>query len=571
MVMLATKRWQIAPALTSAQYAPFRGMNRVLATILYHRELTDHLSATRFLIGDTVLANPFDMRGVPQAVSRIRKAIKTGEKVVVYGDFDADGVTSTALLVSALCAVGTNVVPYIPHRVDEGYGLNMGALRKIAQDGGKLVITVDCGIRSLEEVEYGTNHCKLDMIVTDHHTVGPEVPRGVAVINPKQPGCKYGEDMLAGVGIAYRLADGLFKAMVNDRKQPPFPADDLLDLVAIGTVADLAPLDRAENRAMVIRGLAQMRERPRPGIKALLAVSGSDPLSTTAETIGFRLGPRINAAGRLASANVAYDLMVAADETIALPLAEKLQALNVKRQELTREIQQHATQIVGDPRGVPLIFAASGDFQQGIVGLVAGRLVEEFYRPAVIVHLGEHSSHGSCRSIDGFNITDALDQCADLLIRHGGHAQAAGFALENENIPAFRDRLLEIAGEQLKMIPGGLAPTIKIDAEVRFHELTTDLVAELKRLEPTGNSNPSPLLSTHGVVIRQQRAIGTDGAHLKLRLADHECEFEAIAFRMGGLADKLPERVDVAYQLELNEWQGQVRLQLVVQDIQPAR
>ncbi len=568
-----SKRWQIAPELSQSQYTPFRGMNRVLATILFQRGLTDHAAAMRFLAGETELADPFKMRGVNEAISRIRRAIRTGELIVVYGDFDADGVTSTALLVTALRAVGANVKQYIPHRVDEGYGLNFEALAKIAAFGAKLVITVDCGIRSIEEVEYGVDQCKLDMIVTDHHTVGADIPdRALAVINPKQPGCKYGEDMLAGVGIAYRLADALFRATKNSRGnvQPPFPVEDLLDLVAIGTVADLAPLDRLENRAMVNGGLRLMRENPRLGIKALLAVSGTDPSKVDAGTIGFRIGPRINAAGRLASASDAYKLLTATTEAEAALLAAELNTLNVRRQELTADMQAYAARLVGDPRSVPLIFAASAEFQPGIVGLVAGRLTEEFYRPAVIVHRGEIESHGSCRSIEGFNITEALDDCAELLIRHGGHAQAAGFTVHNDNLAAFHERLLAIAGERIHFGPGGIERTVKIDAEVHLGDLTLDLVEELKRLEPTGNSNPSPLLGTRGLTIRRRGTVGADGAHLKLWLADREREFEAIGFRMGALCDDLPEQVNVAYQLDLNEYNGQKRLQLVLQDVQPA-
>ncbi len=586
---LPIKRWQIAPALTSAQYRPFKGMTRALATILYHRGQTDHLAAERFLRGETELASPMQMRGIPKAVGRIRQAVKRGESIVVYGDFDADGVTSTVLLVTALKAIGANVRPYIPHRVDEGYGLNSAALCKLSQQGAQVVITVDCGIRSLAEADDARSY-GLDLIVTDHHSVGPQVPDAYAVINPKQLDCKYGENMLAGVGIAYRLADALFRATVNDRKPPPFPVEDLLDLVAIGTVADLAPLDRAENRAMVIRGLARMREHPRPGVKALLAVSGVDPLSATAETIGFRLGPRINAAGRLASADAAYRLLMAETEAEAAPFAEQLQSLNVKRQELTRQMQEYAAQLVGDPKSVPLIFAVSGEFQQGIVGLVAGRLTEEYHRPAVILHRGEEESHGSCRSIEGFNITDALDLCADLLLRHGGHAQAAGFAVHNDNLEAFRNRLMRIAsyrtGIPVEAMPDAildellgmgepppaidLTPIMKIDTEAHLHELTTDLAMELKRLEPTGHGNPAPVLCSRRLRIRQRRPIGSDNAHLKLRLAEQECEFEAIGFRMGGLIAELPEYVNVAYGLELNEWQGNTRLQLVIQDIQPA-
>lgn len=540
-------------------------MHRALATILHHRGIADHSAAVHFLAGETPLADPFLMHGMTKAVPRIRQAIRKNEQIVVYGDFDADGVTSTTLLTLALKALGANVRPYIPHRVDEGYGLNTAALHKLREQGASVVITVDCGIRSLREVQDGID-CGLDMIVTDHHSVGPEVPHGLAVINPKQAECRYGEDMLAGVGIAHRLADALFRASVNDRKKPPFPVEELFDLVAIGTVADLAPLDRAENRAMVNRGLYLMRTNPRPGVQALLDVSSTPKEAADAGVIGFRLGPRINAAGRLESARLAYRLLMAETLDEAQPLAEELDQLNQKRQQLTAEMQEAAAVLVGNPRDVPLIFAYSESFIQGIVGLVAGRLTEQYYRPSVILHYGETESHGSCRSIEGFNITDALDQCADLLIRHGGHAQAAGFAVHNENIPILRERLLEIAGARF----AGEAPTpiLKIDAEVRLYELSEDLFHELRRLEPTGANNPAPLLMARRLKVVHKRTLGKENAHLKLNLADHNCEMEAIAFRMGHLLEQIGDRVDVAFRLDVNEWNGVRRLQLVVEDLQ---
>jgi single-stranded-DNA-specific exonuclease len=544
-------------------------MNPVLAAVLSRRGLTDHLSATRFLQGEITLADPFSMRGVPEAVVRIRRAIKQQESIVVYGDFDADGVTSTALLVTALRALGANVRFYIPNRVDEGYGLNTDALDKIKQSGASLVITVDCGIRSVAEVAYGTQECGLDMIVTDHHSVGADIPAGI-VINPKQPGCKYGEseNMLAGVGVSYRLSDALFRAAAANSRdhKPPFPIENLLDLAAIGTVADLVPMDHSENRALVMRGLAQIRQEPRPGVKALLDVSDTLSEMVDAQTIGFRLAPRINAAGRLASAGTAYKLLMAANYDVARPLADELQRLNVQRQELTRHAQEYAINLIGDPRRVPLIFADSPDFPQGIVGLVAGRLTEEFSRPSVIVQRGHEESHGSCRSPESFHITEALDECAELLIRHGGHAQAAGFSVLNENLDALRERLIDIAGRKLS--EADLIPVVSIDAEVRLTDVTLDLIAELKRLEPTGHGSAQPVLCARRLRVIEKRAIGGNSDHLKLRLADADCEIEAIAFRWGKYLDALPEKVNVAFQPEINEWQGQKRLQLNVHDIQ---
>ena len=317
---------------------------------------------------------------------------------------------------------------------------------------------------------------------------------------------------------------------------------------------------------MVIRGLKKMRENPRPGVKALLDVSGSLQEAVNTETIGFRIGRRINAAGRLESADTALLLLLATDDVEAAPYAQKLNQLNEERQRLTQAMQIRAAELVGEPDQLPLIFAASADFQQGIVGLVAGRLTEQFYRPSVILHLGEEESHGSCRSIEGFNITNALDECAELLIWHGGHAQAAGFAVYNANLELLRDRLLSIAEREL----GGKeqAPTVYIDSELRLHELTEDLYYELKRLEPTGTSNPAPLFCSKNLRIVSKRRIGKDGSHLKLNVADYNCEVEAIAFRMGALYDVLGELVHLAYHLDLNEWNGTKRLQMVIEDIQ---
>ena len=563
---MKSKRWQINPPLPPAEAARFQSLHPVVASILYNRGYTDPASARAFLNGDLSPVDPFKMRGMAQAVGRIRNAIKKREAIIIYGDFDADGVTSTALLVTTLQALGAVVEPYIPHRVDEGYGLNAEALQKIASGGGKLVITVDCGIRSLEEVEIG-KQCGLDMIVTDHHSVGSEVPKALAVINPKQDGCPYPEKMLAGVGIAFRLAEALLKATAQqDHREVPIKAEDLLDLVAIGTVADLAPLSHVENRALVTRGLKQLQQARRPGLRALLEVCGVFPANVTAGSIGFALGPRINAAGRLGSAMTAYELLSTHDTQIAFQRAQELQKLNAERQQLTREAQEHARTLAGVEDGnQPLIFAIDAAFQQGIVGLVAGRLTEEYYRPSIVVHRGEVESHGSCRSIAEFNITEALDQCADLLIRHGGHAQAAGFAINNDNLAPFREKMMGIARQSLR--DKDLLPTLQVDAEVPLKQVTIELNDALAALEPCGYENSAPVLCTRRLRVVDCKTVGKDNSHLKLRLSDGSREQDAIAFRMGEMIKELPRYVDAAYQIETDEWNGERRLQMKVQDL----
>lgn len=575
------KRWRVLPGIPPEVARWLESYHPVIAQVLYNRGQDTPEKARMFLSGgDDALYNPFTLHGMPQAVGRIRQALKDGERIAVYGDFDADGVTSTVLLTQALQAVGGRVMPYIPNRVDEGYGLNQDALQALAESGVKLVITVDCGIRAVEEVAFG-NALGLDIIVTDHHSVGDQLPPALAVIDPKidaklrleegRPN-GYPEDMLAGVGVAYKLADALFRVYIEqDKRRPGLDLESLLDLVALGTVADLAPLDRLENREMVRRGLDVLNRAHRPGIYELLRVAHTEPGGVSAMNIGFTLGPRINAAGRLDSAMIAYNLLTA-DMPNAGDLAQRLQELNAQRQTLTLEAVEIARARVLDGADdvPPLIFDAGPEYLSGIVGLVAGRLCEEFYRPAVVIELGDEESRGSCRSIAEFNITQALDQCADLLIRHGGHAQAAGFSIRNENLPLLRDRLTALAVEGLA--GRDLRPTLDIDAEVPFEYLTMDLAHELLRLEPTGAQNAAPVLLTRRLRVMDYRRVGQDGRHLRLRLSNANGTglIDGIAFKLGDWADRMPLHLDVAYRLEVNEWNNTSRLQLNVQDLRPS-
>jgi single-stranded-DNA-specific exonuclease len=568
--MMLPKHWVIATPASPDFLRRYRGMGPILAQTLFNRGFTEPDTASQFLQAARLSDNPFQMKGVNEAVARIRRAIKNKELIIVYGDFDADGVTSTALLVQTLTSLNAVVKPYIPHRVDEGYGLNSAALLKLAHAGAKLIITVDCGIRSVEDVEDG-KIAGLDIIITDHHSIGPEIPKAYAVINPKQEDCKYPEDMLAGVGVAYKLAQALLTVSNStDRQKPRLKADDLLDLVAIGTVADLAPLNRTENRALVRRGLDIINTANRPGLRALMDVASVKPGSVSAMNIGFSLGPRINAAGRLESAMIAYHLLTSPDHDQALELAEQLQTLNNQRQDLTREAQALIRERVEMQQSdLPLIFASDRNFRPGIVGLVAGRLTEEFFRPTIVMEEGDTESRASCRSIPQFDITRALDQCADLLVRHGGHAQAAGFTVLNQNVPALKQRLMEIAYDRLA--GQELRPILEIDAEADIHHLSETLVAELELLEPTGFMNATPTLMSRNARVLECRTVGKEGNHLKLKLARAgQPPLDAIGFSLGEWSREMPDRIDVAYQLEINEWNGYRNLQLNLQDIRPA-
>ncbi|MBI5929322.1 MAG: single-stranded-DNA-specific exonuclease RecJ [Chloroflexi bacterium] len=567
------KRWQFAPAAPVHFINALSDLGSVLAQVLYNRGLTTPQNASSFLSGDLPLHDPMQMLGMGKAVGRIRQAIKRKEKIVIYGDFDADGVTSTAVLVTTIRALGGVVEHYIPNRIDEGYGLNTPALLELARRGTKLVVTVDCGIRSVEEVQAGRD-AGLDIIVTDHHSIGEIIPPAYAVLNPKQVNCPYPEDMLAGVGIAFKLASALLKVFTEQERTPPsINQHDLLDLVAVGTVADLAPLARAENRRLVQLGLDELSKGRRPGLYKLLEEAGVAPENVTTTTIGFIIGPRLNAAGRLQSATTAYKLLVTEDWQEATELAKELQDLNTRRQEYTLAAYELAREMAltannGNGASPSLIFAAHPEFLPGIVGLVAGRLTEEFYRPSVVVEMGEQESHGSCRSIPEFNITAALDRCADLLVRHGGHAQAAGFTVQNDNIPALHERLKDIA--EIELAQHDSRPTLIVDADVPMSSLTMDLVSQLRALEPTGTENPEPTFVTRRLRVREARLVGKENNHLKLRVGDGPFGMDAIAFGQGHWFSDLPPMIDVAYHLQVNEWNDRLTLQMQILDIHPS-
>lgn len=566
------KRWITAPPASRDHLYRFRGMSPFMAQVLINRGFNDPQDAQKFLYSKDTTYNPYDMPDMEKAVERIQRAIHNGEKIVVYGDFDADGVTSTTLMIQSLRALGANAKPYIPHRVDEGYGLNTPALLKLAKAGVTLVITVDCGIRSVEEVLEGSA-AGLDIIITDHHSLGPELPEAYAVINCKREG--YPEPMLAGVGVAFKVIQALIMAERKNQngngRYAGVPLHDLFDLVALGTVADLMPLNHLENRVLVRRGIEVLNKAQRPGIRALLEVATVDPGNVTAMTIGFALGPRINAAGRLDDAMLAYRLLSAETLPEARKWANKLQELNIKRQDVTRSAQETISAQVEISEGddIPLIFAAHDGILPGVVGLVAGRLTEEYFRPAVVMEKGDMESRASCRSIPQFDITSALDQCSDLLVRHGGHALAAGFTVMNENIQALRERLTSMAHETLS--GQTLSPTLDIDLEVDIHSLSEALVNELAQLEPCGNGNSSPVFMCRNVHVADYRTVGKDGKHLKMRISRaSQPPLDAIAFGLGEWVTKMPERIDMAFNLEINEWNGRRTLQANIQDIRPA-
>ncbi len=564
------KRWQVAPPAPPVLFQRFHDLHPLVVQVLYNRGVTDEADVRAFFDGTGNFHNPFLMCGMQKAVETIRRAVSRRELMVIYGDYDTDGVTATAILMQALEALGGRARAYIPDRLEEGYGLNAEAITALAAAGARLLITVDCGIRSLAEVGQA-KELGMAVVLTDHHHVGSVLPPADAVLNPRRADCPYPFKDLAGAGVAFKLAQALLR--VN--RQAPLPTTQaeldeaaLLDLAALGTVADMVPL-LGENHALVQQGLAYLNATRRPGLLALMQQAGIKPGTVTSSTIGYILATRLYAAGRIGPSLKAFELLVAPDVAAALPVAQELEALNLERQELTQRAHDTARDMAlaveDDP---PLLFAAAPDFPAGILGLVAGRLTDEFYRPAVLVEIGPEFSKGSTRSIPEFHITEALDSVAELLVRHGGHAAAAGFTVRTENLPLLRERLLVSAGAALA--GRELTPTLHADAEVPLSLLSWELFNQLSALAPFGYGNPQPLLVSRQVRVTHTRAVGADGRHLKLFVQDENGRsWDAIAFRQGDWIGRLPLVVDLAYQVQRNEWNGRTNLQLNVQDIHP--
>jgi single-stranded-DNA-specific exonuclease len=560
------KRWLVAPALSESARTALAAYPPLVAQLLHNRHVETMAEAERFFAGQLDhTGDPTQLTGLPQAVDRLHHAAQAGERIVVYGDYDTDGVTATALLVQVLRSMGADAHAYIPLREEEGYGLNVEALRKLKlEQAVDVVVSVDCGVRSLAEAE-AARDLGLDLIITDHHQPAEELPRAFAIINPKQPGDPYPEKGLAGVGLAFKLAQGLIRRLAAR----PIAASDVLDLVALGTVADLAPLS-GENRVLVRQGLGVINRAKRTGLKALMEVARLRPGQVDASAIGYSLGPRLNAAGRLESALAAYDLLTTRTNSQAWELAQRLETQNRERQELTRWTQQRARELAQTQYGDgALLFAADPEFKPGVVGLAAARLTEEFYRPAVVATLGPEETKGSCRSIPEFHMTDALDQCRALLIKHGGHAAAAGFTLRSADVNTLAEKLKGIAEAALGEMD--LRPTQRVDVDaVPLRDLNRDLVECLRQFEPCGFDNPTPVLASRGVKVASSRTVGSDGKHLKLTLSDGRSTFDAIAFGQAPNHPQVPAYVDVAYCLELNEWNGEQRLQLNVKNLKQA-
>jgi single-stranded-DNA-specific exonuclease len=493
-----------------------------------------------------------------QAVARIYRALLSAESIAVYGDFDADGVTGTALLVQGLAALGARVVPYIPHRLKEGHGLNTTALEYLQRQGIGLVITVDCGVTGLAQVRKAKKK-GLDIVITDHHTPLDELPPAVAVVNPRRSDSNYAFSELAGVGVAFKLLQALYQGMGREER-----LDGFLDLVALGTVADLMPLV-GENRYLVKRGLKLLSSTPRAGIREMVALAGLSGDSLSAEDISWVLAPRLNAAGRLEHAMTSYELLVTGLPQEARELAVWLEEKNTERQRLTTKALARARKQVLDKGISPLLLASDSDYPGGIIGLVAGRLADEFYRPSVVIRIGDRFSAGSCRSIPEFNIIQAISQCHSLLSRFGGHSQAAGFTLPTSNIARFERHLSRLAATQLAGVD--LRPRLDIDAEVMLGELAGSSFREIQGLAPFGRGNPLPTFLSRSVKVADCHIMGNNGEHLRLKLKQDGITWDAVAFGLGSYLGRVRSGIDIVYNLELDRWSGEDRLRLNILDL----
>ena len=496
-----------------------------------------------------------------KALTRIYQALLSGENIAIYGDFDVDGITSTALLVKGLSILGARPTPYIPHRLTEGYGLTIDALRNLRNQGISLVISVDCGITAINQIKKA-QRIGLDVIVTDHHTPLDELPPAVATINPKLSHSTYPFRELAGVGVALKLLQALFQGVGKEEQ-----LEELLDLVALGTVADMSPL-LGENRYLVKEGLKLLNNTPRLGIREMMNQTGLNAGHINAESISWVLAPRLNAAGRLAHASTSYELLMTDSQQRAHELSTWLESKNAERRRLTEKAHAGAREQVISEGISTLLVATDSQYPAGIAGLVASRLADEFYRPAVVIRVGETMSGGSCRSIAEFNIINALNECSHFLTRYGGHAQAAGFSLLTRNVPRLKQQLQQLADVQLDGID--LRPTIDIDTTATFAELRGDTYNTILKLAPFGCGNPVPIFLSRHVDIIECRPMGSNGEHLKLKLRQEGTAWDAVGFGLGNSFCEVIPPLDVVYNLEIDNWTGEERLRLKILDFMPS-
>ena len=575
------KIWQAMPEINSSFIQKNPQFNRVILQLLYNRNLHTNEQIDYFLNTDfsKQILDPFLFNQMEEAVKLIIHHIKQKNKILIYGDYDADGVTASALLADTLSTLKAEVDVYIPARVAEGYGLNNKAIKEIAGNGVKLIITVDGGIRNKKEVDYAKS-LKLDIIITDHH-VPPEKKENLPnclMINPAMAGEKYPFKFLAGVGVAFKLAQAIIQKSKLSADDKIKMAESNLDLLAIGTVADCVNL-LGENRALVKKGLVKLNYTTRKGLKELLRAAKILPEETgkklDAWNIGLQIGPRLNAAGRMDHANTAYQLLVTKDKDEAQKIAINLNEKNIDRQKITEEITVEVEKQIDKKSRDKIIIGICppnleiSAWNEGVIGLVAGRISEKYNLPAIIITKTDEGLKGSGRSnIDEFNLIAVISAAGELLEKYGGHKNACGFSLKNKNLELFTKKITDIANKELKNIE--LMPKIKIEALVDLKEINEELVNDMEKFAPFGQGNSRPKFASYGLTVIDIKNMGYDGQHIKLRLKNENSGFfYAIGF---GQAEewknlRLGDKIDLVYYLEMNEFNGRREAQFKIVDI----
>ena len=570
--MLA-KRWEMAPSdpRMAHKFAAALLIRPLAAHLLTTRGITSIEEARAFLNPSLQhLHDPFLMRGMSQAVERLFRGINARESIVIYGDYDVDGMTATSVLRWFFRDIGLSVPYYLPHRMREGYGLNAEAVQKLASQGTHVLITVDCGITGIEEVQLA-RRLGMDVIVTDHHQVPPTLPDAVAVLNPHQPECPYPAKELAGVGIAFKLVMAL-RARLRQESGWAQRLPNLrrhLDLVALGTVADVAPLI-GENRILVRHGLQELTQSQKLGVQMLKRVAKVDEQTIGPRQVGFTLAPRLNATGRLAAAKAGVELLLSDNEARAEKLARYLDTVNRERQVVQAQIYTEAKAAIEAQGGMDdcgAIVLASDRWHPGVVGIVASKLVEEYGRPTVLIGLDGETGKGSGRSIVAFHLYNALVTCSGHLIGFGGHEHAAGIRIHRDQVATFREALNRVALSQLSA--ADYAPVLRIDAEIRLEEVDDVLVEFLEQLEPYGESNPQPLFLARAVeVVGEPTLVGKEQQHLRMVVRSGNAVLKAIGFGLGGRhGEAKGGRLDIVFTAQRQEWNGRSERQLVLRDL----
>lgn len=533
----------------------------VLAQLLINRDLCDPQQAHHFLYGDiNSCYDPFLLKGMDKAFYRIKKAIENKEKILIYGDYDVDGITAVALLKIVLKDLGIDAYTYIPNRLEEGYGLNRWAVKFAKDKEITLIITVDCGIGAIDEVAFA-NSFGIDVIITDHHEIKKDqMPPAFSIINPHQKGCGYPFKYLAGVGLAYKLACALMKKRYLSLEKH-------LDLVALGTVADIAP-QKSENRVFTKHGIMQLNDTEKVGLKSLISVSGLEKRDISSSHIGYILGPRINAMGRIGSADIALRLLLTDNKVEADRLANIMNTENRNRQKIEAEILEEALSKVEREVNFKehrLIVLSKAEWHPGVIGIVASRIQERYYRPTILISIKNNIGKGSGRSIDKFNLFEALMHSKDSLIDFGGHESACGLSIHKKNIEKFKNKINIYAKDNI--LDEDLFPTIDIDIDMPLSALNAGLINELDILKPYGPENPRPVFLSSGIVLREEpRLMRRNG--FKMWLTHQGITCEAVSFRRGSVnLPKSGERIDIAYTPSINKWQGIESIQLDLCDI----